>query len=222
MKAFFNGIEIEGTLNEIQAIVYLFNSENLIKPKTLEKLKTLDTSTVISTNKYIYPKQKDVIKNLLTNIENFVPAKQNSYVFPEVEAFVKELYRYRADRSSPLGRAPYAIKLLATGESYTMKRLIALTNSNTSTVSNAIKRAADAGCVIQVTGASKNLNRNTKIKMISLGTPEQAKQVRLSLAPSKDPRTAQYKMRYKAITQSANGEATNRNSPPIVKINHTN
>lgn len=207
MKAFFKGIEVEGTLEEISAIIQTFSSD-----------KELNINSAISVNKNIYPKQKAVNKNLLTDIENFVPAKQGSYVFPEVEAFVKELYRYRADRTSPLGRAPYAIKLLATGESYTIKRLVQLSNSNSSTISNAIKRAADAGCVIEVTGTSKNFSRNTKVKMISLGTPEQAKQVRLSLAPSKDPRTAQYKIRYKAKAQNDVDNVVNRNSPPVVKI----
>ena len=207
MKAFFKGIEVEGTLEEISAIIQTFSSD-----------KGLNINSAISVNKNIYPKQKAVNKNLLTDIENFVPAKQGSYVFPEVEAFVKELYRYRADRTSPLGRAPYAIKLLATGESYTIKRLVQLSNSNSSTISNAIKRAADAGCVIEVTGTSKNFSRNTKVKMISLGTPEQAKQVRLSLAPSKDPRTAQYKIRHKAKAQNDVDNVVNRNSPPVVKI----
>lgn len=128
------------------------------------------------------------------------------------------MYRYKPDRFSPLGRAPYTVILLASGESYTIKRLVQLTNSNTSTVTSAIKRAADAGCVIEVTGTSKNFSRNTKVKMISLGTPEQAQEVRNSLVPSKDPRKSQYRMQYRSKSQNDNQETVNRNSPPIVKI----
>ena len=214
MKAFFNGIEVEGTLEEISAIISSFNSG--------KEIKSSNSFSAISENKDIYPKRQRILsKNLLRSVEAQPEIfNENYYVFPEVTEFVKALYRYRPDRFSPLGRAPYVVTLLASGESYTMKRLVQLSNSNSSTVSSAIKRAADAGCVIEVTGTSKNLSRNTKVKMVSLGTPEQATQVREALAPSKDPRTAQYKMRYKA-KQSSGEETVNRNSPPVVKIGNS-
>ncbi|MDA0763733.1 MAG: hypothetical protein O3A39_04790 [Proteobacteria bacterium] len=212
MKAFFKGIEVEGTLEEIRAIIQTFSSDT-----------ELNIKSPISVNKNIYPKQKAINKNLPRSVEAQPEIfNENFYVFPEVTEFVKALYRYRPDRFSPLGRAPYVVTLLASGESYTMKRLIQLSNSNSSTVSSAIKRAADAGCVIEVTGTSKNFSRNTKVKMVSLGTPEQATQVREALAPSKDPRTAQYKMRYKAKAQNDVNNVVNRNSPPVVKIVNNN
>jgi len=203
MKAFFNGIELEGTAEEIASII-----------------SNLNTSTV---TKNIHPKQKATNKNLIVNPQETTKVlDQMSYAFPDVDKFIKALYRYKPDRFSPLGRAPYTVTLLATGESFTIKRLIQLSNSNTSTVSGAIRRAADAGCVIEVTKTSKNFSRNTKVKMISLGTPEQAEQVRNSLVPSKDPRKSQYRMQYKSKSQNNNQEAVNRNSPPIVKIGNNN
>lgn len=200
MKAYFNGIELEGTVEEISIIINNLNSSK--------------------TNLNIYPKKKVIDQNLIMNFENQPEVvDQDTYVFPEVDNFVKALYRYKPDRTSRLGRAPYVVTLLATGKVYTIKRLIQLSNSNTPTVSSAIKRAADAGCVIEVTGTSKNFSRNTKIKMISLGTFEQARKVRDSLAPSKDPRTSQYKMKYQSKSQNNNQEFIQRNSP-IVKINN--
>lgn len=210
MKAFFKGIEVEGTLEEISAIIQNFSSD-----------KELNINSAISVNKNIYPRQKIVNNNLLKSVQAEPKVfDENYYVFPEVTEFVKALYRYRPDRFSPLGRAPYVVTLLASGEFYTIKRLVQLSNSNSSTVSSAIKRAADAGCVIEVTGTSKNFNRNTKVKMVSLGTPKEATQVREALAPSKDPRTAQYKMQYKLKTQNDVDNVVNRNSPPVVKINN--
>ncbi len=205
MKAFFNEIEIEGTVEEITEIINNLNSSTKVKS--------------FNSNKNIYPKQKTTNQNLIksSNLQTET-LNEKTYAFLEVDEFIKALYRYKPDRSSPLGRAPYTITLLATGESYTIKRLIQLTNSNTSTVSSAIRRAADAGCVIEVTGTSKNFSRNTKIKMISLGTVEQAAKVRDSLAPSKDPRSSQYKMQYKSKLQNGNQEVVNRNSPPVVTI----
>jgi hypothetical protein len=198
MKANFDGIEIEGTPEEIaQIIAGLRNS----KPAPVER-------------------------KVNANIVVRQPVASEPTVNPAVEAFVRELYRYKPDRSSANGRAPYVVMLLSTGETYSIKKLIQLCNGNTTVVSSAIRRAADAGCVIEVTGASTKFTRNTKVRMVSLGTPEEARKVRDSLAPSKDPRTVEYKARYAAKkkqqlqtnTTVAPAAPIMRNSPPITKI----
>lgn len=206
MKANFDGIEIEGTPQEIAEIIAgLRNS-------TISKADSKQSTNIIARHQIVA---------VPTQVTQFTSPLDN----PVAETFVKELYRYKADRFTPNGRAPYVVMLLATGETYTIKKLIQMCNGNTTIVSSAIRRAADAGCVIEVTGASTKFNRNTKVKMISLGTPEEARKVRDSLAPSKDPRTAAYKERYAqkkreqtATTTVASASQVKRNSPPITKI----
>lgn len=206
MKANFDGIEIEGTPQEIAEIIAGLRNPSIPKVDRKQSTNIVVKQPVVTTP---------------TQVTQFASPLDN----PAAEAFVKELYRYKADRFSVNGRAPYVVMLLATGEVYTIKKLVQLSNANTTVVSGAIRRAADAGCVIEVTGASTKFNRNTKVKMISLGTPEEARKVRDSLAPSKDPRTAVYKARYAekkrqqlATTNVAAAPQVMRNSPPITKI----
>ena len=49
-----------------------------------------------------------------------------------------------------------------------------MTNANQTTVASAIRRAADAGCIIEITGNTTKLYPNTKVKMTKIGTVEEA------------------------------------------------
>ena len=188
MKANFDGIEIEGTPEEIAQII-----------SGLRTTKSVAAQPKVNPNIVV---KQSIVADPQTN--------------PAAEAFVKELYRYRPDRFTPNGRAPYVVMLLATGETYTIKKLIQLCSGNTTLVSGAIRRAADAGCVIEVTGPSNKFTRNTKVRMVSLGTPEEARKVRDSLAPSKDPRTAVYKARYAAKKQQQLAAESSATAAPQV------
>jgi hypothetical protein len=113
------------------------------------------------------------------------------------------------------------VNLLSSGEIYTIKKLVQLSNSNTALVSNAIRRSANAGCIIEVTGNPEFLTKNTKVKLIKLGTVEQAKEVSNSLKSSKE-----YNNKLKIIrnqkknTESKESVVIGVNSPPITKINY--
>jgi len=171
MKAKINGIEIEGDVAEIAAM--LDHMANVSKPKEKTSVTTFDIPSSI-----VYSQPKSTI---ISNKD----AQDSSEYSKEINDFVNALYRYRPDRNTPHGRSGYAVRLLATGKEYTIKSLMKLSNiTDQSIIASAVRRAAAAGCIIEITGNSNKLMRNNKIRMISMGTVEQATATRLSLAPS--------------------------------------
>jgi len=161
-----NGIEVEGTPEEIAV---LLNAMSGAVPQTVATPKNPTTNNLVTLSEP---------PATLVNPE----AADN----PEVDEFVRNLYRYKADKQSAHGKAPYIVKILGNslGEYFTIKNLMRMANAKQDLVSSAIRRAADAGCIIEVNSQSSVLSRNTKIRMTKLGTVEQAKSTRLSLAPS--------------------------------------
>lgn len=166
MKANINGIEVEGTVEEIAQFMLTVSSS---APQTVSTSKERHIPSGLITKSEPPKAAKIVTSSSLDNMEDD----------PKVTEFLTALYRYKADRHTQNGKAAYVVKLLATGEPYTIKNLMRIASANQTLVSNAVRRAADAGCVIEVSGtASKLLTRNTKVRLISLGTVEQATAVR--------------------------------------------
>ena len=169
MKYNFNGIEIESTPEEFAKLIQMARlgvdkieeptpeqkpeEKPLLKKATEQETKRIDAS-------------RSMHKPILTP-----PAED-----PQVAEYLRSLYTYRPNRHSSLGRGPFVVQLLATGEWYTIKKLIALSNSNHAQVTAAIRRAISGGCVIEPNVSV--FKRNTRIRMTSLGTPEQARYAR--------------------------------------------
>jgi hypothetical protein len=182
MKANFDGIEIEGTPEEIGLIIASIRSKSLVMERNIVA--------------------KPIVQTTTFNTPNFALLEEGND--EKLDNFIKALFRYRSDKTSANGRAPYIIRLLATGEQYNIKSLMRLSGANQTLVANAIKRAADAGCIIEVSGNTKLLTRNTRVQFKRLGTVEQAAAVKLAMSPSKQTP--------KEIT------TTTWNSAPITKI----
>jgi len=182
MKANFDGIQIEGTPEEIGLIIASIRSKSLATERTIIAKPINQITTFNAPTSAILEEGND----------------------EKLDDFIKALFRYRSDRTTSNGRAPYVVRLLATGEQYNIKSLMRLSGANQNLVSNAIKRAADAGCIIEVSGSTKTLTRNTRVQLKQLGTLQQAAAVKLSMSPSKQVQ--------KEVT------TTTWNSAPITKI----
>lgn len=166
MKANINGVEVEGTVEEIAQLMSAVASP---APQSVSTPKERHIPAGLITKSEPPKTARIVTPSSLDNMEDD----------PKVTEFLTALYRYKADRHTQNGKAAYIVKLLATGEPYTIKNLMRIASANQTLVSNAVRRAADAGCVIEVSGtASKLLTRNTKVRLISLGTVEQAIAIR--------------------------------------------
>lgn len=155
MKINIDGIDVEGTPQEVAEFA-----------KAMRGNATIPQPPVTRSA----PPQEAAIDNLNND--------------PEFDEFIKNLYRYKPDRFAKNGKGPYIVQLLRSGQWLSMKQLMRLGSATQTVVSGAIRRAADAGCVIETTSPSGILMNNTKVRMISLGTPDQAREIRDSFAPS--------------------------------------
>ncbi len=168
MKINIDGIDIEGTPEEIAQLM---------------AMRAAITSPSVS-QPTPSPKSQLVHKPTMTTRQLPPSHAEDEEIDTELEDFLKALYRYKADKHTAPGRAPYVIKLLRSGKQFTIAQLQRLSNANQTTVASAIHRAADAGCVIEITGNSLKLYPNTKVKMTKLGTVEEAAKAKLLRAPS--------------------------------------
>ena len=128
------------------------------------------------------------------------------------------MFRYRPSNTS-MGREAYIVKLLTTGKPFTIKQLTRLGRTELHTVKLALKRAVDAGCVINATAIEKNalsvidsLKFTSKVHMISLGTIEQAKVAR----KEHEQKNAIFADRKKTLPKQVD-----TGSAPITKIKYT-
>lgn len=160
MKVNYNGIEIECTPEEFTRLVQISASSNdsiVIKP--------IDTK---------------VVPSIINSVNNELD--------PRVAEYISYLYRAKPDRYTSLGRAPYMIQLLATGEVFSISKLMKLGRAHQYLVNNTIRRAIDGGCVFVVSGKTDKIDRhnissvrftkNTKIQLVQLGSPAEAKYAR--------------------------------------------
>lgn len=161
-----NGIEVEGTPEELATLLNAMSGAPVAQPALTKPLSSTNLVTI----------SDPIVSTSLDNLPED----------PVVNEFISNLYYYKPDRNSQNSRAPYVVKILATSmnQQFTIKQLMKASNSNQSVVSSAIRRAASAGCVIEVTSPNKILTKTTKVRMTKLGTPQEALAVRLSLAPS--------------------------------------
>ena len=170
MKAKINGIEFEGTPQEFSELL-ASQDKNSTQKLTSSSLKTdLDKQV-----------EKDVSNRVrINNSSKSVSSLKDDYLPGTIE-FVTSLFRYKPSKTT-MGRQGYVIQLLATGKTYTIRTLATKANTDTATVIAAIRRSVAAECVIQVNNPSAvpadELNSDTKVRLISLGTVERALEVR--------------------------------------------
>jgi len=161
VKAFINGIQFEGSPQEFAELIA--SQQNLAVSSVAQSATKIDA-----------PKVDEVQKD---------ESVKDEY-FPGTDEFLTALFRYRPSNTS-MGREAYIVQVLATNKQYTVKQLVRIGRTDLHTVRQAIKRAVDAGCVINATNIDKNaasvidsLKQTSKIHMIALGTIEQAKEAR--------------------------------------------
>lgn len=153
MKAIINGIEFEGSPLEFgQLISFVKVQESLSKPE-LSLTKTVKT---------VSSKQ--------------VSEKKQINSFSDSVEFITALYRYKPSRNR--NRQGYALQLLVSGKVFTIRALAERANTDVVSIVSAIRRAVAADCVIEVSNRdssnSTDLNQDTKIRLVSLGTVERA------------------------------------------------
>lgn len=161
MKAVINGIQFEGSPQEFAELIA--SQQGFSVPTVTQPAKQVAA-----------PKVNEVQKD--------EPVKDE--YFPGTQEFLTALFRYRPSNTS-MGREAYIVQLLATNKPYTVKQLVRTGRTELHTVKQAIKRAVDAGCVINATNIDKNaasvidsLKQTSKVHMTALGTIEQAKEAR--------------------------------------------
>lgn len=160
MKVNYNGIEIECTPEEFTRLLQI--SANSKEPAVIKPVNT------------------DLVPSIIHSVDDEVD--------PRVAEYISYLYRAKPDRFSSLGRAPYMIQLLATGEVFSISKLMKFARSPQYLVSNTLRRAADGGCVFVISGKSDKIDRHnigsvrftarTKIQLVQLGSPAEAKYAR--------------------------------------------
>ena len=157
MKVNINGIEVEGTPSEVaELIASMSTKDSSVQPNTVHP----DLQAL---------REKNIQH---THVEEPLTQEQQ---------YVRALYRYRPNKHSSSGKGPYVVELLTSGQQYTIRQLCRLANADQSLVSRAIRRAADGGSVIEVSSATTTkLTLNTRVRLVSIGTIEQAQAARLS------------------------------------------
>jgi len=166
MKFNYNGVEIECTPEEFFELMKINNN-------TVVELKPEPTSVVTPQTP---PAHASIIRSSTDQVD------------PRVSEFISYLFRCKPDRFTSLGRGPYVIELLGTGETFTVSKLMKLARAPQTLVNSAIRRAIDGGCVFVVSSKKDHIDRSnahtvrlglkTKIQLVQLGTPAEAKYAR--------------------------------------------
>ena len=166
MKFNYNGVEIECTPEEFFELMKINNN-------TVVELKPEPTSVVTPQTP---PAHASIIRSSTDQVD------------PRVSEFISYLFRCKPDRFTSLGRGPYVIELLGTGETFTVSKLMKLARAPQTLVNSAIRRAIDGGCIFVVSSKKDHIDRSnahtvrlglkTKIQLVQLGTPAEAKYAR--------------------------------------------
>jgi len=213
MKAIINGIEFEGTPEEFVKLIGKHDSS----------VSSKNSEVYVFDTKKLNKKPKDQDNS---DTETKVVAEVMETYLTGTAEFLAALYRYRPK----FGGASYAFQLFATGKGFTVKSLSQKAGVSYDAVYEVLQRSFNAGCKIGIDNnhvAPGTLQRSkktlsisgstndtiaialeTKIRLISLGTVEQAKtaadNTRIAFKKNKDSET-------KAVVVSTG-------SPPITKV----
>lgn len=218
MKLVINGIEIEGTPQEVWELL-TFELIALTSPISKpEKALTLLPPKKSGTKSSASPSVK--IRKEIREALNDIKGSKNRDYLEGVDEFLSVLYRYKPSNTS-MGRESLVIKLLSTGEPYTVKRLTREVRSDIRCVKKAITRALAADCVIQATnldskaplkgvGLVDQLNLNSKVKMLAIGTLAGAREAR-----------EKHEIKYVKIKKPSKVKVLNTGSAPITRIIHS-
>ena len=167
MKFNYNGVDIECTPEEFFHLMKI-NNNTVCQPKS-----DSSSSVLVPQNP---PAHSSIIRSSSDEVD------------PRVSEYISYLFRCKPDRFTSLGRGPYVIQLLGTGEVFTISKLMKLSRAPQTLVNSAIRRALDGGCVFAVSSKKDNVDRTnadsvrfalkTKIQLVQLGTPAEAKYAR--------------------------------------------
>jgi hypothetical protein len=170
MKAKINDIEFEGTPQEFAELLASQNKNSNVKSTALSVESVSNNQVEKDTKKY----------TRATNPSQNTSYSKESYL-PGTTEFVTSLFRYKPSKTT-MGRQSYVVQMLATGKTYTIRTLATKANTDIATVVAAIRRSVAADCIVQVNNPSTvpadELNPDTKVRLISLGTIERALQVK--------------------------------------------
>jgi len=227
MKLVINGIEIEGTPQEVWELL----TSSGLSPKGIKvSVSRPEKASVLLSSKKGKIKQSyaNPLLGSLTNPSvkirkeirealDGMKVSQNQDYLEGVDEFLSALYRYKPSNTS-MGRESLVIKLLSTGEPYTVKRLTREIRSDIRCVKKAITRALAADCVIQATNLDSKaplkgvslvdqLNLNSKVKMLAIGTLAGAREAR-----------EKHEIKYVKIKKPSRVKILNTGSAPITKI----
>lgn len=195
MKAKINGIELEGTAEEIAKVLAM----NAVAERE-EKKSTAQVTSKASLSDSVEDKESS---------ENYLPG---------TDKFLTALFRYSPSKTS-MGRQAYVVQLLATGKTFSIRNLAKRSNTNFHSAAGAIRRAAEAGCVIEVSNSAsvdeRALNSDTKVRMISLGTIKQALEIKKSYHLKSQTDAVRYGRKEPDVKILDTGSA------PITKIKYT-
>lgn len=228
MKLVISGIAIEGTPQEVWELLTFELIPALadpgLSPKNVgmpvskpEKALTLLPPKKSGTKSSANPSVK-IRKEIREALDDIKVSQSRDYL-EGVDEFLSALYRYKPSNTS-MGRESLVIKLLSTGEPYTVKRLTREIRSDIRCVKKAITRALAADCVIQATnldsktplkgvGLVDQLSLNSKVKMLAIGTLAGAREAR-----------EKHEIKYIKIKKPSKVKVLNTGSAPITKIIH--
>jgi len=222
MKAVINGIEIEGTPQEILELVNLDASKiaNTVetvayKPKKEKQVRAAEVKSKPELSPIVQLKKE--IREALNDIDAKKESDSDKLYFDGLDEFLTALYRYKPSNTS-MGRESYIVQLLATGQPYTIKRLVREGRTDLTTVKQAITRAVSADCVVQATNVNPDskgsslvdkLTPNSKVKMLAIGTIEGARAAR-----------SKHENAHLKSVRIAKPKTLDTGSAPITKIIH--
>jgi hypothetical protein len=200
MKAVIDGIEFEGTPQEFSNLLKDYRN----KPKNTD----------------LQPSSHIVYEDTQQN-----KVKTEEYL-PGAREFVESLYYYKPEH----GGSSLALLILTTGKQYTLRSVANKAKCDSGSMAEVIQRSIDAGCQIDIDntrvspGALSRARKvrylkdgqenfiavtsDTKVRYVSLGTVEKAKQV------------AEHSRKSLFARKSKKNQQVSTGSPPITKIVH--
>jgi len=226
MKAIINGIEIEGTPEEFMKLIaaepLTSNDTNVVKNETKKEFSGRFVKSSSS------QKKNPPAEHLLNGATKVLAEVMETYL-PGTTEFVQALYHYKPK----FGGSSNAFMILATSKAYSIRNLAKKSGCDNSLCHEVLQRSVNAGCEISIDNSgvkpnvlkrgrvisfvdgdkqsSISISPESVVRIVSLGTVEQAKSAALS---SRVVRGQKKDRMNKAVVISTG-------SPPITKIRYS-
>jgi len=226
MKAIINGIEIEGTPEEFMKLIagepLISNDTSVVKNETTKESsgRLIKSSSLQKKN---FPAER------LSDGETKVLAEVMETYLPGTTEFVQALYHYKPK----FGGSSNAFMILATSKAYSIRNLAKKSGCDNSLCHEVLQRSVNAGCEISIDNSAVKPNAlkrgrvisfidgdkqssilispESVVRMVGLGTVEQAKDAAHISRVARGKKKAGMK---KAVVISTG-------SPPITKIRYS-